>query len=288
MTPEVGRILRKIERGKPFHAKDVVVTHTRVAGQRVSFCTNMENDPIQRNHRRGRFYEQKELGKLRALFPEGGTFVDIGANVGNHSLYAGLILKAGRVVPVEPNPRAWRLLIHNMLINGLEGVVELGKLGVGLSDARAEGFAMEKRARNLGGAKMLPGKGDLTVLPGDELLAGETPDLIKIDVEGMEIQALGGLEQTIAAHRPVLLVEVDNENEEAFLVWVGAHGYEVAETVQRYKLNKNHLLLPKAVAKPAGAKPRKSALAAAKAGPGTAAKAKTPCAKTTVTKASAA
>lgn len=258
MTPAVGRILRKLAEGKPVAAKNLVITHTRVAGQPVSFCTNMENDPIQRNHRRGRFYEQHELGRLNALFSEGGTFIDIGANVGNHTLYAGLILKAGRVVPVEPNPRAWRLLVHNVLVNRLEGVVELGKLGVGLSDQRAEGYAMQNRERNLGGAKMLPDAGDLVVLPGDELLAGETPDLIKIDVEGMEMQVLTGLEATISQHRPVLLVEVDNQNEAAFADWVAGHGYDVTETVQRYRLNKNHLLVPKAVedVKPA---PRKKA-----------------------------
>lgn len=248
MTPEVGRILRKLEQGKPIAAENMTITHTRVAGRRVSFCTNMENDPIQRNHRRGRFYEQPELGKLKALFPQGGTFFDVGANVGNHTLYAGLMLKAGRVVPVEPNPRAYRLLVHNVLINGLEGVVELGKLGVGLSDRRAEGYAMEDRERNLGGAKMLPGAGELVVLPGDELFAGEVPDLIKIDVEGMEMQVLAGLDATISRHRPVLLVEVDNQNEAAFMEWVVGHGYDLAETVQRYRLNKNHLLLPKAVA----------------------------------------
>jgi len=264
MTPAVGRILRKLAGGKPVSAKNLVITHTRVAGQPVSFCTNMENDPIQRNHRRGRFYEQRELGQLKALFPEGGSFIDIGANVGNHTLYAGLILKAGRVVPVEPNPRAWRLLVHNVLVNRLEGVVELGKLGVGLSDQRAEGYAMENRARNLGGAKMLPGAGDLVVLPGDELLAGETPDLIKIDVEGMEMQALAGLEATISQHRPVLLVEVDNQNEAAFADWVAGHDYDVAETVQRYRLNKNHLLVPKAVDK---VKPARKKAASSKSKP---------------------
>lgn len=248
MTPDIERILRKLEQGKPFRAHDAVVTHGRVAGRRVSFVTEMENDPIQRNHRRGQFYEQKELMALRELFPKGGTFVDVGANVGNHTLFAGLILEAGRVIPIEPNLRAFRLLVHNVLVNGLEEVVDLTRLGMGLSDKRAEGFGMEPRKRNLGGAKMLEGKGALTVVPGDELLEGEAPDLIKIDVEGMELQALGGLEGTIARHRPVLLVEVDNTNEEAFAEWADAQGYEIAQTVQRYRLNKNHLLTPRQTA----------------------------------------
>ncbi|MBL6427485.1 MAG: FkbM family methyltransferase [Maritimibacter sp.] len=248
MSPDVERILTKIKFGKPFRAHDVTIIHTLVDDTRVSFCVDMENDPIQRNHRRGQFYEQKELKDLKRLFPEGGTFVDIGANVGNHSLYAALILKAGKVIPVEPNLLAFRLLIHNVLINRLEHVFDLSKLGVGLSDKAEQGYAMQKRERNLGGAKMLPGEGDLMVVPGDALLAGVTPDLIKIDVEGMEMMALAGLEDTIVAHNPVLLVEVDNENEDAFFAWAEAHDYVIDKTVQRYRLNKNHLLIHKSQA----------------------------------------
>lgn len=245
MSPDVERILRKLNFGKPFRAHDVTIIHTLIDETRVSFCVDMENDPIQRNHRRGQFYEQKELNDLKGLFPEGGTFVDIGANVGNHSLFAALILKAGRVVPVEPNLLAFRLLINNVLINRLEGVFDLTKLGVGLSDKTEDGYAMQARERNLGAARMLPGEGNLTVVPGDTLLTDETPDMIKIDVEGMEMMALAGLEATITTHKPILLVEVDNENENAFFAWAAAHDYVVEKTVQRYRLNKNHLLLPK-------------------------------------------
>ena len=56
---------------------------------------------------------------------------------------------------------------------------------------------MEKRERNLGGAKMLEGEGELEVFSADELLDGETPDMIKIDVEGMEMKVLKGLTKTL-------------------------------------------------------------------------------------------
>ncbi len=254
MTPQVEKILKRLRLGRPVQSVKLELTHARINDQRVIFCTNMENDPIQRNHRRGQFYEARELGKLREIFPEGGTFVDIGANVGNHGLYAALFLRAGKVIPIEPNPRAWRLLVQNVLVNALEDVFDLSRLGVGLSDKAEGGFAMEKRKRNLGGAKMLAGQGGLQVFRGDELLAGEAPAMIKIDVEGMEMGVLAGLEGLIEKHKPVLLVEVDNENEDAFMAWADKAGYDVAETVQRYRLNKNHLLMPRAGAarKPSG------------------------------------
>ncbi len=255
MTPQINRILKRLRLGRPVQSPRLKLTHARINDRRVIFCTDMENDPIQRNHRRGQFYEAKELSKLAEHFPKGGTFIDIGANVGNHGLYAALFLGAGRVVAIEPNPLAYRLLVQNVLVNRLEDIFDLSRLGVGLSDSEAGGYAMEKRERNLGGAKMLAGKGKLQVFRGDTLLEDENPAMIKIDVEGMEMAVLAGLEGLIVKHRPLLLVEVDNENEAAFMKWAAGAGYEVADTVQRYRLNKNHLLLP--------AKARKAATEAA-------------------------
>ncbi|HHL22367.1 MAG TPA: FkbM family methyltransferase [Aliiroseovarius sp.] len=249
MTPEVERINKRLRLGRPVTSRPVQLTTARIRDRRVIFCTDMENDPIQRNHRRGQFYEAKELAGLAELFPAGGTFVDIGANVGNHSLYAALFLGAARVIAFEPNPLAYRLLVQNVLVNGLEQVIDLSRLGVGVGAREEGGYSMERRRRNLGGAKMLPGEsGKLRVLPGDILLEGEAPALIKIDVEGMEMAVLEGLKATLRQHRPVLLVEVDNENEAAFMEWAEAAGYDVARTVQRYRLNKNHLLTPHALA----------------------------------------
>lgn len=242
MIQEINRTLRRLRNGKPVQSGPISVIHARIEQRQVSFCVDMENDPIQRNHAKGRFYEMKELNDLVPHFPKGGVFVDIGANVGNHSLFAALFLQASQVVPIEPNPLAFRLLIQNVLVNGLLDRFDLSKLGVGVSDAHKVGYAMEARERNLGGAKMLPGEGDIDVYRGDELLAGITPSLIKIDVEGMEISVLQGLSGILDASKPVLLVEVDTQNDVEFLGWVKANGYAIVQSYQRYKTNKNYLL----------------------------------------------
>lgn len=242
MIPRIKRIHKRLRLGRPVESVKLQLIHTRVLGAPVTFCVNMKNDPIQRNHRRGQFYEMSELSRLRRIFPEGRVFADIGANVGNHTLFAAKFLKASKVIPFEPNPRAFELLVQNVLVNGMGDVVDLSKLGVGVSDANSGGFAMQDRERNLGGAKMLEGEGDLEVFPGHELLADVTPDFIKIDVEGMEMQVLSGLEPVLKRCRPILMVEVDNTAEEAFMGWVAAQGYAVLSTHQRYRLNKNHLI----------------------------------------------
>jgi len=242
MHPRIAKLLRRLAKGKPVQSVELEMVHARVREVPVTFCVNMENDPIQRHHRKGTFYELNELSALEAVFPKGGVFVDIGANVGNHSLFAAQHLKASKVIPFEPNPKAYDLLVQNVLVNGLRDVIDLSMLGVGLSDRQTGGFAMEKRTRNLGGARMLEGQGDLEVFRADALLPDILPDMIKIDVESMELQVLDGLSGILERCRPVLLVEVDVENDDAFEAWMDRAGYAVVRTYQRYKSNRNHII----------------------------------------------
>lgn len=242
MTPFVVRRLRRLNEGRPVQSVLLNMIHTRILGQPVTFCVNMENDPIQRNHRHGRFYEINELKILLGILPKGNVFVDIGANVGNHALFAALILKSSKVIPFEPNPAAIYLLIENVVVNRLMDTIDLSNLGIGLSDKYSSGYAVENRARNIGATKMLAGQGNLEVYRGDDRLKDVTPDMIKIDVEGMEMAVLDGLSGVFERCKPLLLVEVDNSNEEAFLEWAKTTGYRVVDTYQRYKLNKNHIL----------------------------------------------
>ena len=242
MIPRINRLRKRLRLGRPVESVKLQLVHARVQDVPVTFCVNMKNDPVQRNHRRGQFYEMSELSRLASIFPKGGVFADIGANVGNHTLFAAKFLGASKVIPFEPNPKAFDLLVQNVLVNGLGDVVDISMIGVGVSDEQTGGFAMQDRDRNLGGAKMLEGSGDLEVHRGDALLAEVTPDFIKIDVEGMEMKVLAGLSGVLERCRPVMMVEVDNEVEETFMAWVAAQGYAVLSTHQRYRLNKNHLI----------------------------------------------
>ena len=99
---------------------------------------------------------------------------------------------------------------------------------------------MKRLAVRIDPAKAL--SSSIEVWPAAELLEGVTPDLVKIDVEGMEMQVLSGLEPVLARSRPVVLVEVQTGNEAAFFDWVAAQGYGLVATHQRYKENKNHLI----------------------------------------------
>ena len=224
--------------------RDLDVTAAKLGDRRIFFATDKVRDPIQRTHRHGKFFEEEDLGLIGQHFPKGGTFVDIGSNVGNHSLYAGIALGAARIIPFEPNPLAYRLLTLNVLLNGLEDIVVFDHIGLGVSDTDEGGFGMEERHKNLGAARMLAGEGDIRTVRGDDALTDESPDFIKIDVEGMEMGVLRGLEDTLARCRPPILIEVDKANYEAFDDWRVAHKYEAAHSIQHWATNTNFLLVP--------------------------------------------
>ena len=208
----------------------------------LNLCLNMARDPIQNAWREGVFFEADELAVLTRHIKSGAHVIDVGANVGNHALYFATRMGAQRVIVVEPNPLAIAPLMANVLLNRLDDVIDLSLLGIGLSDGSQGGFGMKRHDRNLGATKMFAGKGDLQVHAGDDLLDGEAPDLIKVDVEGMEIKVLSGLSRIISTHRPVILIEVDEQNANAFENWRNAHCYDVAHTIRHSRKNCNYLL----------------------------------------------
>lgn len=221
------------------------VVRAVIDGAPVFFTLTNPKDVIQKEHLAGRFYEPEELEIIRAHCPKKAVFVDIGANIGNHALFALKMLGVRKLIPFEPNPVAIAVLTSNLGLNGELARCDLSHLGLGLSDKPQAGLTMEvdKPNKNLGGGRLVEG-GDLRVIPGDEALAGETVDFIKIDVEGMEMQVLGGLSQTLSRCRPVIFIEVDERNRAAFLEWVAANRYEIAATFRRYPVNENFLLKP--------------------------------------------
>lgn len=221
------------------------VVRAVIDGKPVFFTLTNTKDVIQKEHLAGRFYETEELEIIRAHCPKNAVFVDIGANIGNHALFALKMLGVKQVIPFEPNPVAIAVLTSNLGLNGELGRCDLSHLGLGLSDKAQAGLTMEvdKPNKNLGGGRLVEG-GDLRVIAGDEALAGAKVDFIKIDVEGMEMQVLRGLAQTLERCRPVLFIEVDETNRADFLAWVAANGYETAATFRRYPVNENFLLKP--------------------------------------------
>ncbi|MDJ1007507.1 MAG: FkbM family methyltransferase [Paracoccaceae bacterium] len=226
-----------------FTSPQVQVVRTTVLGEEIFFSVDQPGDAVQSHHLKGRFYEADELLIMSKAFPKGGRFLDIGANTGNHSLFFGRIMGASRILPIEVNPRIIGLLKSNLILNRLDGICDLRHLGLGLHSRRLEGASISFRERNIGGAKVSPDGGDLTLVTGDDILDSAF-DLVKIDVEGSEMDVLLGMERFIGQFRPTMFIEVNNTNAERFFDWIRDNDYVVSDEFRRYKGNCNYLILP--------------------------------------------
>jgi len=147
-------------------------------------------------------YEEGVLRITTALTRPGDHIVDVGAHMGNHSIYWGL---AGRrVTAFEPNPPVNELLRANVARNDLGAAVDVRSMAVGRS--RASGTLSQVDPSNLGSTVLQPGEGEISITTLDEADLGPLA-LLKIDVEGHEADVLLGARQTIARWRPYIVAE---------------------------------------------------------------------------------
>jgi FkbM family methyltransferase len=219
------------------------VVRTQVLGEEIYFFVANPTDTIGHFHYEGRFYEEEEL-EIISRFYRGGVFVDVGGNVGNHSIYVEKILKGSKVIVFEPNPTAIVLLRINLRLNACTGV-DTRYLGLALADGCRVFKAETPKPTNLGHTRLVPGEdGTIRSIRGDSVLGATKVEFIKIDVEGMELEILEGLRSTINRYKPNLFIEVWEHEIEKFLRWCRGAKYQVAEQFCRYEGIQNYLIVP--------------------------------------------
>lgn len=221
------------------------VVTSLINGRTICFFVANEQDEIQKHHHAGSFYEAEELSIMRAHWRCDGSYVDIGANVGNHTIYVAKFLDASRVIVFEPNPAAIRILRINLALNQCTNV-DVRYLGTALASETLLMRLVEVDPDNLGGTSFVPdGRGEVRSVPGDSLLLHENVSFLKIDVEGMEMDILHGLERTIRNWRPAVFIEVWSQNSGGFFQWCEGIGYEIVDQYQRYRDSRNYMAVPK-------------------------------------------
>jgi FkbM family methyltransferase len=155
---------------------------------------------------------------IQSLLRPGDTFVDVGANIGMHTLAAAFALQGqGRIVAFEPFGPTHELLRKTLWLNGFSGIVETHQAAASDRSGRQTLF--------LGGTSGHHSLYELapTLAPAidpievalvriDEVLQGAAKvDLMKIDVEGAELEVLAGAKRTVTANPEIaLIVEFDS------------------------------------------------------------------------------
>jgi FkbM family methyltransferase len=157
---------------------------------------------------------------FRQKIAPGMTVLEIGANIGAHTVGLSQMVGPGGVVHAfEPQRLVFQILCANLALNSCTNVYAR-QIAVGEAAVMAHVPAFDPRQpSNFGGVSMLLGRAgeEVQVLPLDAFKIA-TCHLMKIDVEGMEPAVLRGARKTIAQHRPLLYVENDRPGNSAEVI----------------------------------------------------------------------
>jgi FkbM family methyltransferase len=197
------------------------------------------SDFLQRELYVFRDFEPAITHEIKKRLKPGDTFVDIGANVGFYSLIAAQA--ACKVYAFEPAPKTRSILERNLRLNGAKDVTAIE---VALSDAAGEGELFLDAKNNSGAASLRrsPNSGNSVSITLDTydhfsaVNALPNPALIKIDVEGAELEVLRGaaglFQQSAPSHIFVECIDHHlnrfNASSRMLIQWLVEAGFRVS------------------------------------------------------------
>lgn len=177
-----------------------------------------ESDYVfQRIQKTQNYYEIENLTKWQEYFAESNMILDIGANLGNHTVFFSQNTKAERIISFEPFGPNFERLKRNVELNNIDNKVCAVKLGVGdrIGFSEVSSFSSDNYgATSLGEVSGTKTEDSLEITTVDTYLRENDIikcDFVKIDTEGFEISVLKGMVDTIRAYHPTLWIEVSYE-----------------------------------------------------------------------------
>jgi len=178
----------------------------------------------------------------------GTAVIDVGANIGELTVpFARAVGAGGACLAVEPIPFLADAVRRTAFANGLDWVeVFQCAASTGTATANLELRFSEGRLLDSGGSRLVESDAAGTIQVATERLddmvrrsriGARRVSLVKIDVEGHELQVLRGAEATLRRHRPALAIEFGNETPEAraeMVALLKGHGYEPVGALFRH------------------------------------------------------
>lgn len=194
------------------------------------------------------FYEIHLLKHIKEIVPPFSIILDVGANIGNHTVFFAKICRASKVIPFEPNPDVIPELLQNIQGNDCTNV-DTRFLGIAIGAApgrsRLRLLPHDRTLYNRGGMRIdLNTDGPIPVQKLDDLITHKI-DFIKIDVEGMGLQVLYGSERIINQSRPNIFIEIFLNELPRLVEWLIFHEYQITFSASDYQNILNLFLQPR-------------------------------------------
>ena len=194
-------------------------------------------------------YEQGVEKVFEVFLSSAENFLDLGANIGFYSMFAVSLNPRIRVIAFEPNPEVRKRLLGNLIINRFLAQVSVIPFGISSNTGMVEFFVPPKSGSGAGSLRNLhteegePKRFQVEIHTIDEIFdPGSRVDVIKIDIEGSEYQAILGGEKLIASQQPVIVIELLRK----WMAPFGSHPQDVLLKLdelgyQSYGINDTHL-----------------------------------------------
>jgi FkbM family methyltransferase len=142
---------------------------------------------------------------------KGVCFLDVGANVGKYTLRAAILVgESGKVIAVEPNKGNFRVLVKNIELNKLQNCIPFN-IAASSTDGEVTLFLGPNSAEHSIVQDFGRGSYRIRARALDKVLNEtgiEKVDIIKIDVEGAELEVLEGLNMTLKKENPLIVIEI--------------------------------------------------------------------------------
>jgi len=210
--------------------------HTEVAG--FTWTSNPNDQYIGKSLQTYGEWSYGEVELLIGYLPATANVIEVGGNIGAHTVPLARHLTAGRVVTFEPQRLCFQMLCANLINNGCTRVSAYN-MAVGDAAGRTVMADVDPAIPfNFGGVGVRPDgietatglfHGKTPVVRLDDMIGADfKTDLIKCDAEGMEARVLDGARNLIQRDRPILYLEDDREalSQELYET-VRGFGYEV-------------------------------------------------------------
>ncbi|MDD4931742.1 MAG: FkbM family methyltransferase [Candidatus Colwellbacteria bacterium] len=161
-------------------------------------------------------WEPHVYSTIKSLLKQTDTFIDIGSNIGYHTIRIAPLISGGKVISIEPCKPIFDLLVHNVKLNNLKNVMCVSAgLSSGNKKMYIEDFSSDKT--NFGDIRLLnsplQNTREIQCSDLDYLLDGQKLSLgvIKIDVSGNEIDVIKGGIKTIMKYRPYIIIPLESK-----------------------------------------------------------------------------
>lgn len=157
--------------------------------------------------------------------------LDVGANFGYLSLvWANSISKNGKVISFEPNPNVFKSLNKSIATNKLDSIIQSENKAVGKNNGQIDLYLNSTTSNTKEDHSNHQNKISIEMISLDtfmENLEISNIDLVKIDVDGIELDILKGSEDLIEKYRPIFIVEINGD--EKIIEFFNQNSYEILD-----------------------------------------------------------